>query len=97
MVPFIFLFACSTVLNKYPYREWLKIGTWRTPYGGDGYAKVGIGSMWGPARLAGFRVEFSEFCAILMNVSLSLLVSLVYLNLGRIRLLQHLSTKKLLP
>ena len=47
--------------------------------------------------LAGFRVEFSEFCAILMTDSLSLLVSLVYLNLVRIRLLQYLSTEEILP
>ena len=56
--------------------------------------------MWGPAswtQLAGFRVEFSEFCAILMTDSLSLLVLLVYLNLVRIRLLQYLSTKTILP
>ena len=57
-------------------------------------------SMWGPAswtQLAGFRVEFSEFCAILMTDSLSLLVLLVYLNLVRIRLLQYLSTKEIKP
>jgi hypothetical protein len=47
--------------------------------------------------LAGFRVEFSEFCEILMTDSLSLLVFLVYLNLVRIRLLQYLSTKEILP
>ena len=49
------------------------------------------------SQLAGFRVEFSEFCTILKTDSLSLLVLLVYLNLVRIRLLQYLSTKEILP
>ena len=35
----------------------------------------------GFSKLAGFRVEFNEFCAILETDSLSSLVSLVYLNL----------------
>ena len=43
----------------------------------------------GSSRLAGFRVEFSEFCAILRADSLSLLVLLVDLNLVRIRLLPN--------
>ena len=47
-------------------------------------------------QLAGFRVEFSEFCAILTTNILRLLVLLVYLNLVRIRLLQYLSTKEIL-
>ena len=34
----------------------------------------------GFSQLAGFRVEFNEFCAILKTDSSSLLVSLVYLN-----------------
>jgi hypothetical protein len=44
-------------------------------------------------QLAGFRVEFSEFCAILKTNRSSLLVLLVYLNVVRIRLLQYLNTK----
>ena len=51
----------------------------------------------GPSQLAGFRVEFSEFCTILMTDSLGLLVLLMYLNFVRIRLLQYLSTKEILP
>ena len=58
---------------------------------------LGRSSRVGSSQLAGFRVEFSEFCAILISESLSLLVSLVYLNLVRIRLLQYLSTKEILP
>ena len=42
LVPFIFLFACWTVLNEYPYLPWLKNRTGRTGERGDGYAKVGI-------------------------------------------------------
>ena len=49
------------------------------------------------SQLAGFRVEFSEFCAILTTDSLRLLVSLVHLNSVRIRLLQYLSAKEILP
>ena len=41
----------------------------------------------------GYRVEFSEFCAILKTDSLSLLVLLVYLNLLLTRVLHCLSTK----
>ena len=51
----------------------------------------------GSSQLAGFRVEFSEFCAILTTDSLRLLVSLVHLNSVRIRLLQYLSTEEILP
>ena len=49
-------------------------------------------------QLAGFRVEFGEFCTILKNrqFSLSLLLLLVYLNLVRIRLLQYFSTNEIL-
>ena len=35
----------------------------------------------GFSQLAGFRVEFYEVCAVLKTDNLSLLVSLVYLNL----------------
>ena len=35
----------------------------------------------GFSQLAGFRVEFNEFCAIVITDRLSLLVSLVYVNL----------------
>ena len=51
----------------------------------------------GSSQVAGFQIEFSECCAILKTDRLSLLVLLVHLNLVRIRLLQYLSTKEILP
>jgi hypothetical protein len=48
---------------------------------------------WVPGRVQ--RVLRDTY--VLMTDSLSLLVSLVYLNLGRIRLLQYLSTTEILP
>ena len=55
-----------------------------------------IGSMWGPGSWLGSGSSSASFARYL-NDSLSLLVSLVYLNLVRIRLLQYLSTKEILP
>ena len=55
-----------------------------------------IGSMWGPGSWLGSGSSSASFARYLTD-SLSLLVSLVYLNFERIRLLQYLSTKENLP